>query len=69
MPAVRPLPTPPPSLAERIAAFRAEIDAVIDQMATDAAEPGVPWQVVRNLITRNSACQCRGYLMAKGELK
>jgi hypothetical protein len=72
MPPVRPIQTQPPSMAERIAAFRAEIDAVIDQMAEKEKlqSPGLPLAVIRNSITaRGGSCQCRQYLIATGELK
>jgi hypothetical protein len=71
MPPTRPLPTPQLSLPERIAALRAEIDLVIDQMANDEAKrcPGVPEVVVRQMITRGSSCQCRSYLIHTGVLK
>jgi hypothetical protein len=69
MPTPRPLPNTPHNLPERIAALRAEIDSLIDQMAAEAAVSGVPIQVTRNLITRNSQCQCRSYLIHMGELK
>jgi hypothetical protein len=59
------------SLAERIAALRAELDATIDQFAADEAKktPGVPQVVIRQMITRGSSCQCRSYLIHTGELK
>lgn len=70
MPALRAPSMPQLSLPERIAALRAEIDSLIDQMATESAVPGVPLQVTRNLITaRGGSCQCRQYLIATGELK
>ena len=70
MPPTRPLPTPQLSVPERIAALRADIDSLIDQMAAESAVPGVPLQVTRNLITaRGGSCQCRQYLIATGELK
>ena len=62
------LPNKPP-LNERIAALRAEIDAVIDEMAAKDAGCGIPLQVLRNTLTRGSSCQCRSYLIATGELK
>ena len=71
MPPTRPLTTPPPSLPERIAALRAEIDSVIDQLAADEAKrcPGVPEVVIRQMITKSSQCQCRSYLIHTGALK
>jgi hypothetical protein len=70
MPALRPPPTPQPNLPERIAALRAEIDLLIDQMALESAVPGVPLQVSRNLTTaRGGSCQCRQFLIATGALK
>jgi hypothetical protein len=64
--------TSPPTKAplnERIAELRAEIDAVIDELAAKDAGCGIPLQVLRNLITRGSSCQCRSYLIHTGELK
>ena len=71
MPTVRPIQTQPLNMAERIAAFRAEIDVLIDAMAEKEKlqSPTLPLAVIRNSITRNSACQCRSYLIAAGELK
>ena len=71
MPALRPLPTPQPNLSERIATLRAEIDAVIDQMAADEAKktPGVPQIAIRQMITRGSSCQCRSFLIHTGVIK
>jgi hypothetical protein len=68
MPALKP---PPNNLPERIAALRAEIDLVIDQMAADEAKktPGVPQVVIRQMITRGSSCQCRSFLIHEGILK
>jgi hypothetical protein len=60
---------PPTPLKDRIAALRAEIDALIDEMAEKDAGCGIPLQVLRNTITRGSSCQCRSYLIATGELK
>jgi hypothetical protein len=74
MPALRPPPTTPqPSpLKDRITELRASIDAHIDALAADEAKrcPGVPQQVLRNLITaRGGQCQCRQYLIHTGEIK
>lgn len=52
------------SLQSRIAAIRAEIDALIDKKVTEAAKasPGIPTGVLRNLITNRAPdCQCRQY--------
>ncbi|WP_271673208.1 hypothetical protein [Bradyrhizobium sp. CCBAU 51627] len=58
-------------MADRIAALRAEIDAVIDQMAADEAKktPGVPQVVIRQMLTRGGDCQCRSYLIQTGAVK
>ena len=72
-PSFRAPPIPPPlSLPERIAALRAEIDLLIDQVAADEAKrcPGVPEVVIRQGITaRANSCQCRQYLIHTGALK
>lgn len=54
-----------PALEERIRALRAEIDAIIDAQAREVAKdtPGVPFGVIRNLLTaRAPACSCAQYL-------
>ena len=56
----KPLPEKP--LAERIEDFRAELDRFIDAKAAELKEqpPGVPLQVLRNMITvRAGGCQCQ----------
>ena len=56
----KPLPEKP--LAERIAEFRAELDAFIDSRAEALKQesPGVPFRVLRNILTvRASGCQCQ----------
>ena len=56
-----------PPLEARIKALQAEVDDYIDKLAAKEAEtaPGVPLQVVRNLLTaRSNGCQCRAYLQA-----
>jgi hypothetical protein len=58
-------PLPPQSLADRIAAVRAEIETYIDQRveAERIANPGIPTGVIRNLLTaRSGGCQCEAYL-------
>ena len=53
------------SLAERIADFREELDAFIDSRAEALKQesPGVPFQVLRNILTnRAGGCQCQGAL-------
>jgi hypothetical protein len=60
---IRPIPEKP--LADRIAAFRAELDAFIDAKASEIKEssPGVPEPVIRNMITnRFFGCQCQAVL-------
>ena len=57
-------PAPKPkTLPERIADFRAELDAFLDEKAKEAAKdcPGVPLGVVRNMITGRAphGCQCQ----------
>jgi len=50
--------------------IRAEIDEFIDTLAKrDAkAHPGVPYQVLRNLITaQGEGCQCATYLNLKAK--
>lgn len=57
-------------LATRIAAIRAEADAFIEARAEAlAAEtPGVPLQVLRNIITNRSfSCQCQAVLNLEKE--
>ena len=56
---------PEKSLTERIEEFRAELDAFIDSRAEalKAESPGVPFQVLRNILTnRAGGCQCQGAL-------
>jgi hypothetical protein len=63
--------TPPPEdLASRIAAIRAEADAFIDARAEElkAQTPGVPLQVLRNILTNRSfGCQCQAVLNLEQE--
>lgn len=58
--------TPPPEdLTSRIAAIRAEADAFLDAKAEElkAQTPGVPLEVLRNMITNRSfGCQCQAVL-------
>ena len=54
-----------PSLPERIRTLRAEADDFIDHKAKQLAEttPGVPLQVLRNMLTNRAyGCQCRAVL-------
>jgi hypothetical protein len=64
------MPTKPP-LKDRIAEIRAEIDSLIDELAGRDAGCGIPLQMLRNDLTRNSNCQCAIYnmLTAEGKLK
>jgi hypothetical protein len=57
-------PTKSPSPEERIAALRADLGAEIDRRATALKEtmPGVPFMVVRNILTRHSECRCAAFL-------
>jgi hypothetical protein len=60
MPKAKTQPEKP--LAERIAEFRAELDAFIDSRAEALKQesPGVPFRVLRNILTvRASGCQCQ----------
>jgi hypothetical protein len=61
--------SPPPKipLEEKIAMLRDELDAEIDRRAAELQEtmPGVPVEVVRNILTRNSDCQCAAFLHIK----
>lgn len=69
MPALKP---PPLDIGERIAALRAELDSLIDEMAAKEKQncPNVPLVVIRNSITaRGGQCQCRQFLIATGVLK
>ena len=53
---------PEKSLTERIEEFRAELDAFIDSRAEalKRESPGVPFRVLRNILTvRASGCQCQ----------
>lgn len=53
------------SLAGRIAQLRSDIDAAIDEKASQVAKenPGVTLTVIRKLLTGNSPeCQCSQYL-------
>jgi hypothetical protein len=54
-------------LDERVRQIRAELDAFIDARvaAIKPGCPGIPDGVIRNLITRGSACQCAAYLDIK----
>jgi hypothetical protein len=52
-------------LSSRIAAIRAEADAFLDAKAEElkSQTPGVPLQVLRNIITNRSfGCQCQAIL-------
>ena len=65
------LRTSPPkmSLEDRIEALRAEVDAAINERAAElkATMPGVPTNVIRNILTRNSDCCCRAWLRIASE--
>ena len=56
-------------LEERIAAIRAEIDSIIDEIVAKDAGCGIPLQVLRNDLTRHSNCQCAIYKMLASEGK
>ena len=54
-----------PTLEDRIKEIRAEIETIIDAQTKMVAResPGVPADVIRNLLTaRSSACPCAQYL-------
>jgi hypothetical protein len=55
---------PPIPLDEKIRILRDELDAAIDEKARAVKEgmPGVPELVCRNILTRNSECQCAAWL-------
>lgn len=57
----------PPSLEDRIAVLRDEIDALVDARAGEIAKtcPGVPIGVIRSLTTKHSQCRCAVYLDLK----
>jgi hypothetical protein len=58
-------PAPAPSIDDRIAVLRSEIDALVDAkvQAIAADCPGIPSGVLRNmLIGNNAGCQCSQYL-------
>ena len=57
------------TLEDRIDALRNEIDDEIDRRAAALKEtmPGVPVLVVRNILTRNSDCQCAAFLRMDAE--
>ncbi len=64
-PAATRLLAPTPSLAERIAAVREEIAAIIDARTAIVMKesPGSPFQVIRNMITRQAGiCPCSQYV-------
>ena len=61
----KPQPQPEKSLGQRIEDFRAELDRFIDAKAAEIKEksPGVPLQVIRNMLTnRFFGCQCQAAL-------
>jgi hypothetical protein len=49
-----------PSLSERVKTMVAELEAHIDSKAAElkASTPGVPEPVLRQMLTRGSACPC-----------
>lgn len=60
-------PPKPAQLEDRVQQLRDELDAEIDRRATELKQtmPGVPFMVVRNILTRNSDCQCAAFLHIK----
>jgi hypothetical protein len=54
-------------LEDRIHEMRAEIDAEIDKRAEEIKKTmeGVPFQVIRNILTKSSGCQCAAFLAIK----
>jgi hypothetical protein len=62
-------PTKPP-LKDRIAELRAEIDALIDELAEKDMGCGLPLQWLRNDLTKLApSCQCSQYLIHEEKLK
>jgi hypothetical protein len=64
------LPTKAP-LEERIAAIRAEIDAIVSEIVERDVGCGIPRDSLRRDLVRGSNCQCAIYKMlsAEGKLK
>ena len=57
-------------LEDRIKRIRADIDAIVDAKARAVAKqsPGVPFGVIRNLLTaRAPSCPCAQYIEIAGE--
>jgi hypothetical protein len=66
-----PITRPPPQLPllERIAALRAEIDALFDELAEND-RCGLPLESMRQMLTaRSPSCQCRAWLIHSGEVR
>jgi hypothetical protein len=59
----------PQQLSERIAALRAEIDALIDAYVEETAKgaPGVPKGVIRQCTTGGETCQCQAFETLSGK--
>ena len=56
-----------PTLAERIEAIWEEIDEFIDARVDEQAVPGVPREVLRNLLLNKGRCRCTAYRAIKDE--
>jgi hypothetical protein len=48
-----------PSLFDRIEALRIDLERLIDERVAELATPGLPSQVVRQMITGGGFCECR----------
>jgi hypothetical protein len=55
---------PAPTLEDKIHSLRSEIDSEIDERVKELKKTceGVPETVLRNVLTRNSPCQCQAWL-------
>jgi hypothetical protein len=49
----------PLSLQDRIEALRIDLERLIDERVAELATPGLPSQVVRQMITGGGFCECR----------
>ena len=49
---------PEPTLADRVRAIRAEMDAWLERRVADEQVPGVPPGVIRQLIVNRARCAC-----------
>jgi hypothetical protein len=58
---------PPPSLADRIAELRQEIDAFVEARVDDVRAPGVPREVIRQMVVGGTGCHCAAALKVIAE--